>query len=47
MRKIIISKFDQIISIENLLEAWEEFIEDKKNRQDIKLFSQNLVQNIT
>ncbi|MCX6808662.1 MAG: reverse transcriptase domain-containing protein [Candidatus Berkelbacteria bacterium] len=36
----------QIVSVENLLSAWEEFIEGKKKRTDVQIFSQNLLQNI-
>jgi len=38
--------FDNIISIENLLEAWKEFICGKKGRRDIQEFQFRLVENI-
>jgi len=39
-------KFDKIISINNLLEAWKEFEKGKRNRKDIQKFSLNLMDNI-
>ena len=39
-------KFKDIISIENLLEAWKEFIRGKRNKQDVQEFSFNLMDNI-
>jgi len=38
--------YPQIISVENLLIAWEEFIEGKSKRTDVQIFSQNLLQNV-
>lgn len=38
--------YDYIISIENLLEAWEEFICGKKTRIDVQEFSKDLMANI-
>ena len=38
--------YDYIISIENLLEAWEEFICGKKTRIDVQEFSKDLMTNI-
>ncbi len=38
--------YNDIISIENLLEAWEEFIEGKKSRVDVQKFGQDLMGNI-
>jgi len=38
--------FEDIISIENLLAAWREFSIDKKNRQDVKEFRADLMDNI-
>ncbi|MEK7669375.1 MAG: reverse transcriptase/maturase family protein [Patescibacteria group bacterium] len=35
-----------IISVENLLKAWEEFLPGKKNREDVCEFSKNLMENI-
>lgn len=39
-------KFEDIISIENLLEAWEEFVCGKRNRKDVQEFSLSLMDNI-
>lgn len=39
-------KFEDIISVENLLEAWSEFICGKRNRKDVQEFSMNLMDNI-
>ena len=38
--------FDEIISIENLLEAWMEFIRGKRNKIDVRQFQSNLMDNI-
>ncbi|MFH1909696.1 MAG: reverse transcriptase/maturase family protein [bacterium] len=38
--------YAKIISIENLLAAWEEFVVNKKNRTDMRIFAQNLFPNI-
>src|SRR3989338_7392801 len=39
-------KFEDIISIENLLEAWKEFVRGKRNKSDVQEFSFNLMDNI-
>jgi len=39
-------KFEKIVSIDNLLEAWKEFEKGKRNRQDVQIFSLNLMDNI-
>lgn len=39
-------KFEDVISVENLLEAWKEFIAGKKNRKDVQKFSLYLMDNI-
>jgi retron-type reverse transcriptase len=39
-------KFENIISIENLLLAWREFIRGKKKRRDAQEFSLNLMDNV-
>ena len=46
MSKNINHKYHQIISIENLLKAWQEFIKNKRNRLDVRYFEQNLMKNI-
>jgi len=38
--------FENIISIENLLPAWQEFIRGKRKRRDVQEFSLNLMDNI-
>src|SRR3989344_3716099 len=38
--------YDDIISTENLLSAWEEFVVGKKSRQDVQEFQRNLMSNI-
>lgn len=39
-------KFEDIISLENLLLAWQEFIRGKRAREDVQEFSLNLMDNI-
>jgi retron-type reverse transcriptase len=39
-------KFEDIICLENLLEAWKEFICGKKNKKDVQEFSMHLMDNI-
>ncbi|MBI2448135.1 group II intron reverse transcriptase domain-containing protein [Candidatus Microgenomates bacterium] len=46
MRIQLSHSFSDIISIENLLEAWEEFAKGKKKRQDVQEFSLSLMDNI-
>ncbi len=41
-----IHKYDNIISLENLLEAWKEFLRGKKKKTDVQIFEMNLMQNI-
>lgn len=38
--------FDNIISVENLLEAWREFVRGKRNKRDVQEFSLRLMDNI-
>lgn len=38
--------YDNIISVENLLEAWKEFKNGKRNKEDVSLFDRNLMDNI-
>ncbi len=38
--------YDNIISIENMLEAWREFTRGKKSRRDVQEFEMNLMSNI-
>ncbi|MCU0679796.1 MAG: reverse transcriptase/maturase family protein [Planctomycetes bacterium] len=39
-------KFEEIISLENLLAAWQEFINGKRRRLDVSVFTVNLMDNI-
>src|SRR3989344_6874732 len=38
--------FEDIVSLENMLEAWREFLVGKKSRSDVQEFERNLMQNI-
>lgn len=38
--------YQDIISIENLLEAWKEFVKGKRNKKDVQEFQLNLMDNI-
>ena len=38
--------FEDIISLENLLEAWKEFLRGKRNKKDIQEFERNFMGNI-
>ena len=38
--------FEDIVNIDNLLEAWKEFIRGKRNKSDVQEFSFNLMDNI-
>lgn len=46
MRKNFIHTFEEIICVENLLEAWKEFVRGKREKPDVQLFSFNLMNNI-
>lgn len=46
MKKIIKINYEDIISIKNLFEAWEEFLPGKKNKPDVAEFALNLSKNI-
>ena len=41
-----IHTYQDIISHENLLEAWKEFIKGKKNKKDVELFQRYLMRNL-
>jgi RNA-directed DNA polymerase len=41
-----VHSYDSIISVENLLEAWREFIQGKRGRKDVQIFHMNLMDNI-
>ncbi len=38
--------YEEIISVENLLEAWEEFVKGKRRRRDVLEFESNLMENL-
>lgn len=42
----LIHSFEDIISVENLLLAWEEFLRGKRNRADVQEFSLRLADNV-
>src|SRR3989344_1136230 len=44
--KRCIHTYDDIISLENLLEAWQEFLKGKRNKKDVQEFQLNLMDNI-
>lgn len=44
--KTLCHKFEDIISVENLLEAWQEFLKGKRSKPDVQQFSFNLMDNI-
>jgi len=46
MKIQFIHNYDSIISIENLLGAWKEFVNGKKSRSDVQRFQLNLMSNI-
>ncbi len=46
MKIIFDHNFEDIISLENLLEAWKEFIKDKRNKNDAQIFQMRLMDNI-
>jgi len=46
MKSIFIHSYDDIISLDNLLLAWQEFIIGKKKKYDVKLFSLKLMDSI-
>ncbi len=46
MKKLFNIEYKDIISIENLLEAWQEFLKGKKKKIDVLEFQKNLMSNI-
>ena len=46
MLTVLIHSYQDIISIKNLCQSWQEFIAGKKQRKDVAEFSLNLSQNI-
>lgn len=45
MRTFTVS-YEELVSIDNLLEAWQEFVKGKRNRKDVQLFERYLMQNL-
>jgi retron-type reverse transcriptase len=43
---IILHTYENIISIENLFMAWEEFVVGKRRREDVRKFQEHLMYNI-
>jgi len=46
MNKILENIFDEITSVDNLLDAWKEFLKGKRNKKDVQQFSIKLIDNI-
>ncbi|MBI3626913.1 hypothetical protein HY224_02620, partial [Candidatus Uhrbacteria bacterium] len=46
MSQIHKSLFEQIISLENLLAAWQEFKKDKRQKGDVQIFERDLEDNL-
>lgn len=47
MKIQLIHSYNDIICLENLLEAWKEFEKGKKSRKDVQEFSMHLMDNLT
>lgn len=46
MKIQVAHKYEDIISVENILEAWQEFLRGKRNKPDVQEFSLRLMDNI-
>ena len=46
MGRCLVIRYHDIISIDNLLAAWKEFIPGKKKKRDVQVFSSRLLENI-
>ncbi|HLD18048.1 MAG TPA: reverse transcriptase/maturase family protein [Patescibacteria group bacterium] len=46
MRKQFSVSFEEIVCVENLLEAWQEFIRGKRNKEDVRVFERSLADGI-
>lgn len=46
MKKVCSVEFEDIASLENLYEAWEEFIRGKRKKKDVQTFAKNLADEI-
>lgn len=45
-RVVLTHEYKNIISVENLLEAWKEFLSGKRARKDVQLFERHLMSNV-
>ena len=45
-KKMFQKSYAEIVSLENLLKAWEEFVVGKRNRADVQKFERNLMTNL-
>lgn len=43
----VVHSYDDIISTENLLDAWKEFLRGKQKKKDVQMFEYNLIENIS
>lgn len=46
MKTVLNHKYEDIVNIDNLLFAWQEFIKGKRNKKDVQVFSFHLMDNI-
>lgn len=47
MQKLSLTyQYGNIVSLENLLGAWQEFVREKRNRKDVREFGRNLMSNL-
>ena len=46
MKKLCHNNYSEIISVDNLLLAWEEFVKGKRDKKDVQQFGINLMDNI-
>jgi len=46
LHKNLNNKFEEIISVDNLLLAWQEFVNGKRNKKDVEIFQFHLMDNI-
>lgn len=46
MQRHVIHSFEEIISLENLLAAWQEFVRGKRQKVDVQIFGHHLMDNI-
>src|SRR3989338_1665752 len=46
MKIRLVHKFEDVVSIDNLLEAWKEFVRGKRGKKDVQEFQLNLMDNI-